>query len=396
MSIFDSQGVEIPDEAHPVEEKQGSLKKSDDLQERLMHSIIEGDKEEVEDGRMIVESINQGITSFNRDMMFKNLVNNYKMAENLYGETMIRQLSGYDPSFVKKNVNIPEFRDELRKNLEDNIDRLKDKKMLDKDGQVTQEAVEISSLIMYMEELDKLRLKGWGKKEERKKDVYGEKHVVKDYHGERYRDVALKQSVKQAIRRNHDRLLPEDLKVHERRKQGKIEVIYALDASGSMKGDKIGMAKKSGIALAYKAVREKNKVGLIIFGSDIKRVVEPCEDFPRLLHELASTQAGMETNISKTIRKAVDMFSDRRVTKHLMLLTDALPTRGREPIQETLEAASFARSKDVTISLLGINLDRDGSKLARKVVEIGEGRLYKVKNLEDMDGMVLEDYYSFS
>ena len=42
-----------------------------------------------------------------------------------------------------------------------------------------------------------------------------------------------------------------------------------------MKGPKIGACKRAGIALAYKAIEEKDKVGLIVFGILIG--VEVCE-----------------------------------------------------------------------------------------------------------------------
>jgi Mg-chelatase subunit ChlD len=87
------------------------------------------------------------------------------------------------------------------------------------------------------------------------------------------------------------------------------------------------------------------------------------------------------------------MFPSDKITKHLILLTDALPTKGDEPEKSTLEEASIARSKGITISLIGINLDEKGRKLAEKIVELGEGRLYVVRNLENVDQVVLEDYY---
>ena len=76
------------------------------------------------------------------------------------------------------------------------------------------------------------------------------------------------------------------------------------------------------------------------------------------------------------------------------MLTDALPTKGDEPEKSTIEEASIARSKGITISLIGINLDDKGKKVAEKIVELGEGRLYVVRNSENVDKVVLEDYYS--
>jgi Mg-chelatase subunit ChlD len=167
-----------------------------------------------------------------------------------------------------------------------------------------------------------------------------------------------------------------------------------MDSSGSMKGKKIETSKKAGIALAYKATQEKDKVGLLIFGDEIISKVEPTTDFSRLLKEVVSVRAASQTDFVKTIKKSIEMFPSTDVTKHLMLLTDALPTVGEEPEKETLEAVSAARSNDITISVIGINLDEKGKALAEKIVEIGQGKLYVVKDLEELDKIVLEDYYA--
>ena len=102
----------------------------------------------------------------------------------------------------------------------------------------------------------------------------------------------------------------------------------------------------------------------------------------------------METNMTATIKKAVELFSVKNATKHLILLTDALPTVGKNPEEEVLEAASLAKSNNLTISIIGIGLDSKGKELAGKIAEIGEGRVYVVKDLEKLDKIILEEYYS--
>jgi len=167
-----------------------------------------------------------------------------------------------------------------------------------------------------------------------------------------------------------------------------------MDASGSMKGDKISTCKKAGVALAYKAIHEKDKVGLIVFGTDIKEAIAPTRDFGLLLKSITKIKAAAETDMASTIKKSVELFPSTKATKHLLLLTDALPTKGADPEKMTLEAASFARAHGITISLIGINLDNKGKKLAEKLIEIGDGKLYIVKDLKQLDKIVLEDYYA--
>ena len=382
-------------EASEAEELTGGLKRQSE-EDKLMNSVLENDKEIVDDGRLIKDAINQGIGSFTPNLLFEQIVKNYSIAEQIYGESLIKLLSGYNPGYIKRNINIPEFQRELRKRIEEKIEQLKDKGLLEKDGFITGRGIELASLILYTEELDNIIPKGiFGEKMHKKPSHYGDKEDAKQYKkGDRYRDIAIKKSAKLAIRRGHKELIKKDLKSFERQSKGQCYIIYALDASGSMKGKKIEQCKKAGIALAFKAIDEKDKVGLIVFGSDIKQSIEPTTDFPLLLKEITSARASKETDIKATLRKAVELFPNEKITKHLILLTDALPTVGENPEEETLEEVSAARANGITISVIGIGLDEKGKNLAEKIAALGEGRLYIIKDLENVDKIVLEDYYS--
>ena len=366
------------------------------LEDKFMHSVLENDKKIIDRGKLISDVINQGMSSFSPDLMFEQLVKSYTMAKHIYGESIIRLVSGYEPDYVKKNIGIPEFQKELKEKIQQKIGDLKDEGFLQRDNTLSEKGVELASLVLYFEELDKIMPKGFiGEKISKKTFIYGEKENSRMYKkGDRYRDIALKKSIKLAIRRGHKHFDDKDLQVHEKQSKGQTYIVYAFDASGSMKGKKIEACKKAGIALAYKAINEKDKVGLIVFGSEVREAIEPTLDFTNLLKEITKIRASKETDIVSTLQKAIEMFPSENITKHLILITDALPTKGDEPEKSTLEEASIARSKGITISLIGINLDEKGKKLAEKIVEIGEGRLYVVRNLENVDEIVLEDYYS--
>ena len=71
-----------------IEELGGDLAKSDE--QKLMSSIIEGDKETLDESKLINESINQGLNSFTPDAIFENLVTDYKAAKNIYGKSFLR------------------------------------------------------------------------------------------------------------------------------------------------------------------------------------------------------------------------------------------------------------------------------------------------------------------
>jgi Mg-chelatase subunit ChlD len=285
----------------------------------------------------------------------------------------------------------------MRTNIANNIEAMKDKGLLDKDGCITDKSITLASLILYTDELDHIIPKGFiGERVHKKLHAYGEKTDTRNHsRSDKYRDIAIRKSLKIAMRRRHESILPEDLRSYELKKKGQINILYLLDSSGSMKGKKLETAKKAGIALAYKAIERKDKVGLMVFGHEVKEEIPPTLDFIRLLKNITAVRASRETNIAETINRSINMFPAGNITKHMLLLTDALPTVGDKPEKDTLEAVSTAAAAGITISVVGIQLGKEGKELAEKIAALGGGRLYIVKQLTDLDTIVLEDYYSF-
>jgi Mg-chelatase subunit ChlD len=380
------------------------LKETSEIQEassqkigdNLMHSVLDNDKDTIENGKMLKDSINMGIGSFTPELMYEQLVKNYAMAEKILGPSLIRRLTEYDPNYVKRNINIPEFQRKLEQNIKNSVNNLKKSSLLDESGSLTKEGLALASLILYREELDRLVDKGiLGEKTHKKEFRYGDRQEIEDYKkGYSYKDIAVKASVHKAVRRGHLKLIKEDLKMYKRASKGNACIIYCLDASGSMKGSKIDMCKKAGIALAYKALNDKDIVGLLVFGTDIKEHVKPTDNFLMLIKAIANIKAARETNIAKSVEKALELFPKKEMTKHLIIISDALPTVGQKPEEETLQKIGMAANIGITVSVVGIELDKKGTLFAKKIVELGNGNLYNTRTLENLDAIVLDDYNS--
>jgi Mg-chelatase subunit ChlD len=198
--------------------------------------------------------------------------------------------------------------------------------------------------------------------------------------------------VRTAIRRSHNSLIKEDLKSFRRKKSGKKEIVFVLDASGSMKGNKIDSAKKAGVALAYKSIDNKDEIGLIVFSNEVKRKVELTSNLGQILNAIVKVKPSKQTHLSKAIMETRNVFSHKKVTKHIILITDAVPTVGDKPEDNVLKEVSICRSENISISIVGIELDDKGKKLGKRIAEISEGRLYLVKKDEKLDRIVLLDY----
>jgi Mg-chelatase subunit ChlD len=393
---FSGEAAEV-DQLEKIEEAQGRLA-TQFLEEKLMHSVLEADKQVIEQGKLIEESFNRGIGTFVPDMMYANLVKNYSIARQLYGDTMLRLLTGYDPNYLQKNMNIPEFRKELKQAITERIEQMRKQGLIDDEGDIAQKGVELASIVLYVEELDHIIPKGLlGQRASKQRAHYGEPGATHAFRpGDRYRDITVRKSVRRALLRGHDQILVADLQSREREAKGTISIVYALDASASMRGQKLETCKKAGVALAFKAISEKDRVGLIVFGEAVKAAVPPTHDFGHLLQHITRVTASRQTDFAAMIRRAIELFPREASTKHLIILTDALPTVGAEPEKATLAAVGAARAEGITISLIGIQLDRKGAALAEQMARLGEGRFTIAKDLENLDRLVLQDYYTLA
>lgn len=358
-----------------------------------MHTVLEAEKETKKQADLIQEALNNNINSFQPDLMMEQLVKNFTIAKKIYGPKLLRLLTDYDPRYIEKNKKIPEFKKELMKNITKNIEKLKEKKLIDKEGNITKKGA-ILSTTSLIKHLDKYVTKETtGKKHSKKKGHYGEKGETHKYKkGDRYRDLNVRKTVRNAIKRKHSKIEKTDLELFERQHKGKISIIIALDASASMKGKKIEECKKAGTALAYNAIKEKDDVGLIIFGSEIKETIKPTNDFEHVLQAINKIQASKQTDFAKMIQKATELFFTGKETKHLIVITDALPTKGKKPEQETLKAVSKAKTANITTSVIGISLDKQGEKLAKQMASIGGGRLNIVRKIDNLGNIMLEEY----
>jgi len=392
--IHGSSSVTVAKTAHGVE-LQGKLRSEFD-EDRLMHLVLDNDKETLTQGLILKQALNHGHRCFTPSQLLETLITDYRTAEKLYGKTLLRLATGYSAEYLRKNIKIPEFRKKVSNDVEQIQKRLEDRGLIDGEGRISDLGIELASLLLYIEELERLVPKrGLGGKLTKIRNTFGEREARIEFRkGLPYRNLDTRGTVKRAARRLHRSFLKQDLVAFDRKQRGLKWVVFVLDSSGSMQDTKIDYAKKAGIALAYRAIEEGNRIGLVVFSSKVLVEEAPTRDLKRILKAITVVSPKRETDIASAIRAAVKLFPRGKHTKHMIIITDALPTHGKQPEEETLKEVGIATAQGVSISLVGIQLNQKGERLAKRITELGEGRLYVVKELSNLDRVVLTDYYA--
>lgn len=375
-----------------AEEAQGDLKK-DFREDKLMHTVLQADSE-IDTGKLVRESANQNVGAFSPELMFQNIVNNYREAERLMGDTLIRQITGYNADYVERNVNIPEFQRELRDQIKQNVDDLREQEVLNSDYQVAERGVEAAALNLIDEEFERLR--GSGSIGERDHDRRLRTGKTKGYttyaSSQPYSDISTRRTVKVAARRGRQAIHPVDLRLEDRRSVGSVEIMLCIDTSGSMTGEKMEAAKRTGVALSYQADRHGDDAGIVLFSSSAYQSIPLGADVVHAAERLATASPSGETDIGRGVADAIPRFTNADGDKQIIIVSDGLQTKGASPEDEVLPVVERARSHDIRVSVVGVDLDEPGRRLGEAIVERGGGRLYFAQTPDETDTVVLEAY----
>lgn len=241
---------------------------------------------------------------------------------------------------------------------------------------------------------------GQGKHRIGKKLLIGEGRVVgmRNWRfGDRYRDVSLKDTIRQAIRNRHRTIDRDDIMVVKRDIRSRMDIVVCLDLSGTMDQlDKLWYGKESAIALSMATAGYGDRIGLVSFSNMAKVVSDLTSNTYRLtervldldLHENAFTNIGYGL---LTARSLFMRHSKSQGKQHIILVSDGdatapHPAPGRFAIKE---AAKTIR-KGITISCICINEENSDPDLMHKIARIGHGQITVIGDTREIKDAIVE------
>ena len=172
-------------------------------------------------------------------------------------------------------------------------------------------------------------------------------------------------------------------------------LIFVIDVSGSMNQDnRLGLVKQS-LRLLVDELRESDRVGIVVYGSQARTVLEPTyverrDDIIRAIDNLrteGSTNA--EDGIMEGYRMADRYLLDGQVTR-LIVLSDGVANVGNTTAESILDHAR----RGISLSTFGFGMGNYNDALMEQLADQGDGTYAYVDTLREAQRVFVTDLTS--
>jgi len=172
-------------------------------------------------------------------------------------------------------------------------------------------------------------------------------------------------------------------------------VVFVVDRSGSMSGEKIEQAKGA-LKFVLNNLREGDMFNIVAYDTGVESFRPELEKFndenrKAALGFVEGIYAGGSTNISGALETALGQLKDSTRPSYVVFLTDGLPTVGETNEMKIVEMAKAANNVRARVLAFGVGYDVNSRMLDRLVRE-NFGQSEYVRPDEDIEGRVAALY----
>ena len=175
-----------------------------------------------------------------------------------------------------------------------------------------------------------------------------------------------------------------------------LNIALVIDASGSMRGDKLEAARAAAQGLAER-LAPRDRLTIVSFASDVRVHIDAAPvtagNSTRIQAEISRLETRGMTCLSGGWFAGVECAArvaeeDAGLTPRVIVLSDGLANEGIQDPAELCEHAGELRRRGVLTSALGIGDDYD-ERLLRGIAENGGGRLHDAETAAEISSVLL-------
>jgi Ca-activated chloride channel family protein len=179
------------------------------------------------------------------------------------------------------------------------------------------------------------------------------------------------------------------------REQSAKTVVFVVDRSGSMSGEKMEQAR-SALLYVLDHLQKGDTFNIVAYDSEVEAFRPELQKADEETREAAKgfvngLFAGGSTNIDGALNRAFDLLQDDERPAYVIFLTDGLPTVGESREAAIVKHAAEANKVRARLMVFGVGYDVN-SRLLDKLSHANHGRSEYVRPEEDIDHSVRNMY----
>ncbi|HOX24926.1 MAG TPA: von Willebrand factor type A domain-containing protein [Candidatus Krumholzibacteria bacterium] len=167
-------------------------------------------------------------------------------------------------------------------------------------------------------------------------------------------------------------------------------LVFVIDVSGSMqREDRLELVKRA-LRVLVAELQEGDRVGIVVYGSEARVVLEPtaAEDRVRILAAIDALQPSGSTNAEAGLRLAYEMArrsATRGANDRLVLCSDGVANVGATGAESILAAVGREADEGITLTTVGFGMGNYNDVLMEQLANQGDGTYHYVQRLEDAE-----------
>ncbi len=171
-------------------------------------------------------------------------------------------------------------------------------------------------------------------------------------------------------------------------------LIFVVDVSGSMNQEnRLGLVKRS-LRLLLGELNSKDRVGLVIYGSQGEVLLQPTSDHERIERAIDRLQAGGSTNAEEGLVLAYDLareFYREGDINRVILCSDGVANVGRTGPDSILKRIGREADQGIELTTVGFGMGNYNDVLMEQLADKGDGRYAYVDSFSEARRLFVEE-----
>jgi Ca-activated chloride channel homolog len=169
---------------------------------------------------------------------------------------------------------------------------------------------------------------------------------------------------------------------------------FVIDISGSMdEENRLGLVKQS-LSLLLEQLRPTDRIGLVVYGSEAKVLLEPTNDREAVRQAIGRLQSEGATNAEAGLLLGYEVALRnfrQNAANRILLCSDGVANVGRSGPQAILGQISREARRGIELSTLGFGMGNYNDDMMEQLADKGDGRYAYIDTIEEAKRVLVEE-----